>query len=93
MGSNPQLCTFSELKKLQVININNGKNLGTTCDLELDLNCGRITAIFVPKKVPFCDILQKNINRKIRISWCDIEQIGLDAILVRICCDDYDFKD
>lgn len=77
------ICTFCELKKLEVINICNGRNMGCVSDLELDLCLGRVTAIFVPKDFPLHDLFKKPRDRCHRIPWCDIERIGDDTILVK----------
>ena len=42
--------TYSELKKREVINLSDGKNLGNICDISLSLPKGILTGIFVPSR-------------------------------------------
>lgn len=77
-------CTLYDLRKLEVINVCNGTKLGCVADLEFDLCLGTIHAILVPKKTEINDLFCKKDKRFIRISWCSIERIGDDIILVRL---------
>ena len=78
------ICTLTDLRKLEVINICNGCRMGCVADIEFDLCLGNITAILIPKKWDFSDIFRKCECKYQRIHWCDIERIGDDTILVRI---------
>ena len=78
------VCTLSELKKLEVINLNDGRNLGNVCDVEMDLYQGRITALIVPKPFDIRTVFQQENNKVIRIPWHRIERIGEDTILARL---------
>ena len=78
------VCTLSELKKLEVVNICDGRRLGYICDVEFDLCMGSIIAILLPKKWDLSDVFQKKDKKCCRIPWCCIERIGDDTILVRI---------
>ena len=78
------VCTLSELKKLEVINLNDGKNLGNVCDVEMDLFQGCITALIVPKPFDIKTIFQQETSKVIRIPWHRIERIGEDTILARV---------
>ena len=78
------ICTLSELKKLEVINLCDGKRLGCVVDLEFDLFLGNITAILVPKKMGWQDWFRKGEKRTLRIPWSHIDKIGDDTILVRM---------
>ena len=77
------VCTVNELKKLEVINLCNGKRMGYICDVEMDLNLGAITAIFVPRKCTLTELFKRDLKKNYRIPWCQIERIGDDTILVR----------
>lgn len=77
------VCTLSDLKRLEVINLCDGRKLGTVCDVEMDLCMGCITAIIVPRKFDFWEFFRRDSNKNCKISWCDIERIGDDTILVR----------
>lgn len=71
-------CRLRELKEKTVISVCDGRCFGNICDLEIDPCSGKIDAIFVPG----CGGGFFGRGDDIRISWCDITQIGEDAILV-----------
>jgi len=83
MGRIKSICTFSELKKLEVINLCDGSRMGCIQDIEFDLCIGNITAILLTKRVDFNELFQKKCKKYCRIPWCQIERIGDDTILVR----------
>ena len=82
--SHNNCCMLNELRKLEVINVCNGKRLGCNCDLELDLCSGCILAILIPKKTELGELFCKKENRYIKIPWNCIERIGDDIVLVRL---------
>ena len=75
-----RICSVCELKNKEVINICDGSKLGFVCDVELDLDCGRVIALIVPGCMKLFDFGKPEFSR---ILWCDIERIGDDVILVR----------
>jgi YlmC/YmxH family sporulation protein len=77
------VCTIQDLRKLEVINLCDGRRLGIVCDVEFDLCQGCICALLIPKKMQFCNLWKKDNLRYYRIPWCQIERIGDDTILVR----------
>ncbi|MBQ3865558.1 MAG: YlmC/YmxH family sporulation protein [Clostridia bacterium] len=77
------ICTIQELKKLEVINLCDGKKMGAVCDVEMDLFQGSITALILPKPFDIKEIFQSEETKMIRIPWHRIERIGSDTILVR----------
>jgi len=84
MSQIKQRCTLNEMRKLEVINVCNGKRMGCVADLEFDLCMGQILAILVPKRYDLNDLFCKKDKRFIRIPWCNIDRIGDDIILVRL---------
>ncbi len=70
----------SDLKIKEVINVVDGRRLGTITDIEIDLQSGRLTAIVVPGAGKFLGLFGKNDD--IVIPWEKIHKIGLDVILV-----------
>ncbi|HBS58727.1 MAG TPA: YlmC/YmxH family sporulation protein [Firmicutes bacterium] len=70
----------SDLKIKEVINVADGRRLGTITDIEIDLDSGRLTAIVVPGTGKFLGLFGKNDD--IVIPWEKIHKIGLDVILV-----------
>ena len=74
---------YSELIKKEVINVYDGCYVGRICDVEIDTLCGRINGIFIPKG-------KFSLKRREYhyIKWEQIERIGCDTVLVRLCrCD------
>ena len=72
--------TFKDLKKKDVVNVIDGKNLGKINDLIIDTKCGQILKIVVSGKKfgsLFCDNIEINFNK--------ITKIGEDSILVKLC--------
>lgn len=72
-------CT-SDLKLKEVVNISDGKRLGTITDIEIDVEQGKLTAIVVPGQGKFLGLFGR--NEDIVIPWEKIHKIGLDVILV-----------
>lgn len=70
---------FSDLARKEVVNIYDGCKLGCVCDLDIDTLCGRINAIFVPKRR-----ISFKKKQYFVIKWEQIERIGGDTILVRL---------
>ena len=78
------ICSLGELKKLEVINVCNGRRLGCINDVELDLCLGVVVAILLPKRLEWQTLFIADESKRIRIPWRDIERIGDDTILVRL---------
>ncbi len=73
---------FSELRMRDVINIADGRRLGLLCDLELDVQHGRICSLIVPGPARFFGLFGR--ERDYVIAWDDIVKIGEDVILVDV---------
>lgn len=73
---------ISELRDREVINIVDGRKLGTICDLDIDLETGRIAAVIVPGGGRLYSLFGG--GRDYVISWENIVKIGIDTILVEI---------
>ena len=69
-----------DLKQKEVVNVLDGKRLGTITDIEIDIDAGKLTAIVVPGAGRFLGIFGRNDD--IVIPWEKIHKIGLDVILV-----------
>jgi YlmC/YmxH family sporulation protein len=78
---------ISELRNRDVINVVDGKRLGVICDLDLDLDNGRICAIIVPGSTRFFNFLGG--GRDYIIPWEHIIKIGVDTILVELATPTY----
>ncbi|MGI6093622.1 MAG: YlmC/YmxH family sporulation protein [Veillonellaceae bacterium] len=70
----------SDLKLKEVINVMDGKRLGTITDIEIDIESGKLTAIVVPGTGKFLGLFGR--NEDIVIPWEKISKIGFDVILV-----------
>lgn len=70
----------SDLKLKEVVNVLDGKRLGTITDIEIDIESGRLTAIVVPGPGKFLGLFGRNDD--IVITWDKINKIGMDVILV-----------
>ena len=75
-----RICSFSELKNKEVINICDGRRLGFVSDIEIDIENCRIISIIMPSEAK---IFSLSRCEPVRVLWCDIEKIGDDVILVR----------
>jgi len=73
---------ISELRVRDVINIADGRRLGLLCDVEMDLERGRITALIVPGPARFFGLFGR--ERDYVIAWDDIVKVGEDVILVDV---------
>jgi YlmC/YmxH family sporulation protein len=74
------LVKASELRLLDVININDGRRLGNVIDLDIDLDTGEIKAIILPG--PGRLLWFFNRGGDVAIPWPAIVKIGVDVILV-----------
>ncbi len=73
---------ISELQTKDVVNILDGKKLGTIVDLEINLQYGRVDAIVCPGGGRFFGLLSS--GEEVVIPWRNIVRIGSDVILVRL---------
>lgn len=72
-------CTTLDLREKDVINVCNGQKLGCVSELEIDIDCGKVTALIVTGESLVSVIFGKN---RIRVPWDKIQRIGKDTILV-----------
>ncbi|TDQ42338.1 YlmC/YmxH family sporulation protein [Aureibacillus halotolerans] len=71
---------ISELQSKDVVNVADGKRLGTVGDLEIHPRTGKIEALIVPGEGK---ILGFKREAETIIQWGQIVKIGADVILVR----------
>lgn len=70
----------SELRQLDVINVDEGSYLGNICDVDLDPENGRIKFLVVDRP----GFLFWRMRRDdLEIPWKDVVLIGTDVVLVR----------
>ncbi len=72
----------SELRVKEVVNLRDGRRLGTISDLELDLASGRVTALVVPASGRWLGFFGRDHDYV--IPWPQIRKFGQDVILVEI---------
>jgi YlmC/YmxH family sporulation protein len=70
----------SDLKQKEVINISDGRRLGFICDVEIDLESGKIDAIVIPGSGRLFGLIGK--DNEFIIPWERIKKIGEDIVLV-----------
>lgn len=75
-------CRIEELCNKDVINISSGNKIGYVADVEVDTCSGQICNLLIAK-TDRGSIFKK--PEYIRISWCDIEVLGNETILIRYC--------
>lgn len=72
----------SDIRQKDVINITNGRRLGTIVDMNFSTD-GRISSIAVPGPFSFVNLF-RGTRADVSIPWESIVKIGEDVILVRI---------
>ena len=71
----------SDLRHLDVINIDEGRYLGNVCDVDMDPQSGRIRALIVERtKHGFLWFTRRD---DMEIPWKDVITIGVDVVLVK----------
>jgi YlmC/YmxH family sporulation protein len=72
----------SEFKQKEVINVSDGRRLGFVCDVEVNLEDGRLEAIVIPGAGRLFGLLGK--DNEVIIPWEKISKVGEDIILVDV---------
>ncbi len=73
---------LSELQNKNLVNIENGKNIGNIIDVNIDYESGNIRSFIIETKGSILTFLNKDTD--VEVKWNDIEKIGEDVILVNI---------
>lgn len=71
----------SDLRKLDVINMEEGSYLGHVCDVDLDPETGRVNFLIVDQLRPF--MLWRSRRSDVEIPWKDVVLVGTDVVLVK----------
>jgi YlmC/YmxH family sporulation protein len=71
---------ISDLQAKDVVNIGDGKRLGTIGDLDVDIETGLIRAIVIPGESRFFGMMGS--GQEVVVPWTQIVKIGADVILV-----------
>jgi YlmC/YmxH family sporulation protein len=72
----------SDFREKEVINIKDGRRLGFVCDVEINLESGKIEAIVIPGDRRWFGLVGK--DDEYVIPWDRIKKIGEDIILVEL---------
>ena len=70
----------SDLRRLDVVSVEEGRYLGSVCDVDLDPETGRINALIVDEVRPFSFGAR---HTDVEVPWRDIVLVGADVILVK----------
>ncbi len=70
----------ADFRQKEVINISDGKRLGFVCDVEINLESGKLDAIVIPGQGRIFGLFGK--DNEYVIPWSKIKKIGEDIILV-----------
>ena len=75
---------ISELRLLDIVNIKDGRRLGSIKDLDLDLDRGVVKGIVIPSpsRNPSWGLFGTSRSEDILIPWERVKKIGIDVILV-----------
>lgn len=71
---------YYDLREKDVVDVVNGEKLGRICDIDIDLACAQVIALWLPGKARFFGLFGR--EEDIMIPWKDITLIGEDVILV-----------
>ncbi|MBE6828293.1 MAG: YlmC/YmxH family sporulation protein [Ruminococcaceae bacterium] len=71
---------ITEICEKEIINLRDGIRLGCPCDIEIEAETGRLTALIVSDRGK----LLGDRGEQLRISWEHVQVIGDDTILVDI---------
>ena len=78
------VCRIDDLRCKEVIDVKSGKKLGYPEDIEFETATAKICKLIIPGRPRFFGLFGRGDD--ICISWCDIEVIGVDAILISLPC-------
>lgn len=82
---------ISDLRDLEIININDGRRLGPIKDIELDLEKGTIQALIMPSFTPGRIVGIFGRNDDLVVPWEKIKRVGVDVMLVDLSGQQMDY--
>jgi YlmC/YmxH family sporulation protein len=74
---------FSDLCEKEVISENDCRCLGNICDLDIDPDCGAVTALVVPGPGKYFGVFCR--ESEFIIPWNKVIRVGPDIVLVDFC--------
>lgn len=79
LGDNMRL---SDLQNKDIVNITDGRNVGSIIDVKIDENTGNIVSFIIEPNRTFFSFFNKGQDTE--INWQSITKIGEDVILVKL---------
>lgn len=76
------LVRTSELRQREMINLDDGRRLGTISDLEIDVEAGRVTALVLPGPGRLFGLFGR--SEETVVPWSHVHRVGVDVILVSL---------
>jgi len=73
---------LSDLQSKNLVNMNDGKNIGNIIDVKINEQNGNIDSLIIESKGTVFSFLNKDLD--VEIAWNDIKKIGEDVILVSL---------
>lgn len=73
---------LSDLQSKNLVNMNDGKNIGNIIDVKINEETGNIDSLIIESKGNVFSFLNKDLD--VEIAWADIKKIGEDVILVSL---------
>ena len=73
-------CRMADLRQKEVINLRDGQRLGPVCDVELDPETARLTALVIYGRPRLFGLLGRQPDRV--LPWGSIHLIGAETVLV-----------
>lgn len=73
---------LSELQNKEIVNVSDGRNIGSIIDVKIDEHTGKITSFIIEPSKNFFSFF--NRGKDTEILWESITMIGEDVILVNI---------
>jgi len=73
---------LSDLQNKDIVNVNDGKNIGSIIDVKIDENNGNIVSFIIEPNKNFFKFFSRGADTE--INWKSITKIGEDVILVKI---------
>ena len=74
---------LSDLQNKDIVNVNDGRNIGSIIDVKIDENSGNIVSFVIEPNRNFFKFL-KGSSADTEIKWKSITKIGEDVILVNV---------
>ncbi|MEY7999539.1 YlmC/YmxH family sporulation protein [Clostridium sp. JNZ X4-2] len=80
MDMEGDLFSLTNLKDMEIIDVNTGTKLGFIKDLKIDCDEHRIISVVLPSQTSKISLFSK--NEDIEVPWENIKKIGVDVILI-----------